>query len=55
MGSGMFMSVIPFQVSSSISSFSFTIDNLHMPYHYDLPNFYIFVISNSNNDVIAYN
>lgn len=26
-----------------------------MPYHYDLPNYYIYVISNGNNDMVASN
>lgn len=53
MGDGMYMTVIPFQVTSSLSTFTFLIDNLHMPYNYDLPNYYIYVLTESSNDEMA--
>lgn len=55
MGSGMYISVFPFRMTSSLSSYTFTIDNFHLPYHYDLQNFYMYTVSNSNYDVIKSN
>lgn len=55
MGSGMYLSVFPFQITGGLASFTFYLDNIHMPYHYDLPNYYIFVISGSWNDMVASN
>ena len=48
----MYMAVFPFQLTASLSFFTFFLDYLHMPYHYDLPNYYIYVIGDStaNND-----
>lgn len=53
--SGMYLSIFPFQITPSITSFTFYLDNIHMPYHYDLPNYYIFVISGGWNDMLASN
>lgn len=53
MTTGMWMSVFPFQISSGMATFTFTLDNLHLPYHYDQPNYYIFVMGGS--DAVAYN
>jgi len=46
----MYMTVFPFTLNPSLTFFTFYLDNLHMPYHYDLPNYYIYVISDSNSD-----
>ena len=43
--SGMYMAVFPFTVPSTTqTSIKFWIDNLHMPYNYDLPNCYMYVV-----------
>lgn len=55
MSSGMYITVFPFKITSSTASFNLSLDTLHMPYHYDLPNYYIFVISNSLNNMISSN
>ena len=31
------------------------VDDLHMPYHYNLPNYYIYVLSSSSNQMASYN
>jgi hypothetical protein len=45
---GMYLTVIPFSYVSAQTAFSFTLDNAHMPYSYDLPNYYIYAIRNSD-------
>ena len=51
MGSGYYLTVIPFTVpTASASSFNIWLDSLHMPYHYDLPDCYIYLTENSNSD-----
>ena len=55
MGDGMYMTVIPFTCSPSLSTFTMWIDNLHMPYHYDLPSYYIYMFEPSNNRMQSYN
>lgn len=55
MGDGMYLTIIPFTCTTTLSTFTMWIDNLHMPYHYDLPNYYIYVISPSGNQMISYN
>lgn len=51
----MYMAVFPFMIYSSPGTFTFWLNNLHMPYNFDLPNYYIFVISNGNNDMVCSN
>ena len=41
---GMYLTIIPFTYITGTTSFSFTLDNAHMPYSYDLPNYYIYAI-----------
>ncbi len=55
MSSGMYITVFPFKITSATASFNLSLDTLHMPYHYDLPNYYIFVISGSLNNMISSN
>jgi len=40
----MYLTMIPLQYVTSTVSFTFWLDNAHMPYTYDLPNFYIYTI-----------
>ena len=44
----MYLTMIPLQYVSSTSTFTFWLDNAHMPYTYDLPNFYIYAIRRSD-------
>ena len=44
----MYLTVIPFSYVISQTTFTFNIDNAHMPYSYDLPNYYIYAIRQSN-------
>ncbi len=47
--SNMYLTVIPFSyVTTAQSTFTFNLDKAHMPYSYDLPNYYIYAISKSN-------
>ena len=49
MGGGMYLTVIPFTCSGLLSTANLWIDNLHMPYHYNLPNYYIYLLEPSAN------
>ena len=40
-GGSTFMAVLPFECSGCSDSFEVSLDGLHMPYHHDLPNYYI--------------
>ena len=46
--SGMYLTVIPFTYVTTQSTFTFTLDKAHMPYSYDLPNYYIYSIRNTD-------
>lgn len=45
---GMYLTVIPLYYVAGTTSFTFYLDNVHMPYTYDLPNFYIYAVRYSN-------
>lgn len=55
MGEGMYITIIPFTCSSYLSTFTMWVDNLHMPYHYNLPNYYIYLLEPSSNTMASYN
>lgn len=42
----MYLTAIPIKYTSTVAPTSFTImlDNVHLPYEYDLPNYYIYFI-----------
>jgi hypothetical protein len=44
MGSDMYLTVIPYKFSGAANPFIMYLDNVHMPYNYDLPNYYIFAL-----------
>lgn len=44
LANGMYLTVIPFKYTASVTSFTFWMDNAHMPYTYDLPNMYLYTI-----------
>ena len=46
--SGMYLTMIPLQYVNGTATFSFWLDKAHMPYTYDLPNFYIYTIRRSD-------
>ena len=41
---GMYLTVIPFTYNLAQTSFTFTLDNAHMPYSYDLPTYYLYSV-----------
>lgn len=45
---GMYLTVIPFSYVSATTAFTFTLDNAHMPYSYDLPTYYVYAIRYSD-------
>lgn len=45
---GMYLTVVPFIYVSGSTTFTFTLDNVHMPYSYDLPTYYIYSIRYSD-------
>ena len=65
MGDHYYMTTIPFRFTSSLSSFQIFLDNIHLPYTYDLPDYHIYVTYGSSepttsnqlngNAIIAYN
>ena len=51
----MYLTVIPLTYVASTASFSFWLDQAHMPYTYDLPNFYIYAVRYSNWQITSTN
>ena len=51
---GMYITVIPFIYTAS-SNFTFYIDNVHMPYSYDLPSYYIYIAEQSAKNMVSSN
>ena len=50
----MYITVLPFDCSGCSSSFTIELDSLHMPYHFDLPSYYMYIVDTSGN-MEAYN
>jgi hypothetical protein len=48
MTNGMYITVIPFVYTSSVSLFNIYCDNVHMPYNYDLPSYFLYTIRSSD-------
>jgi len=48
MGDNYYLTVIPFQYSPSVNSFTIHLDDVHMPYTYDLPDYHMFVTYSDN-------
>jgi hypothetical protein len=44
----MYLTIIPFVYFATQTSWSFTLDDAHMPYSYDLPTYYVYGIRNSD-------
>jgi hypothetical protein len=55
MTGGMYLTVIPFTYIASTSPFTLYLDNVHMPYTYDLPSYYIYVTRMSDQQMISSN
>lgn len=55
MTGGMYLTVIPFSYTAATSPFTFYLDNVHMPYSYDLPDYYIYVTRMSDQQMTASN
>ena len=54
--SGMYMTIIPFSYAiNSQSTFTFWLDNAHMPYSYDLPTYYTYAARQSDRLITASN
>ena len=52
---GMYLTVIPLNYNTATTTFTFWLDNAHMPYTYDLPNFYIYVVKYSDYRIYSSN
>ena len=52
---GMYLTIIPFIFVSSSSPFYIYLNNVHMPYTYDLPNYYIYVTKASDQTMAVSN
>jgi hypothetical protein len=50
MNSGMYLTLIPilYMTNSAPDLFKILLDNVHMPYDYDLPNYYIYFIDSGD-------
>jgi len=48
MGLGLYITFIPLTYMSTTTSFNISLDNVHMPYSYDLPNFYLTIAKNGD-------
>ena len=55
MTGGMYLTIIPFTYTASTSPFNIYLNNVHMPYSYDLPNYYIYIAQQSNQQMVASN
>lgn len=51
----MYMTLIPLSYVTTTSTFTFWLDNAHMPYTYDLPNFYIYSARRDNKRIYSSN
>ena len=51
----MYLTIIPFSYITTQTSFTFWLDNAHMPYTYDLPNFYIYAVRQSDRQITVSN
>jgi len=50
MSSNMYLTIIPilYMTNTAPTSYTILLDNVHMPYDYDLPSYYIYFIDNGN-------
>lgn len=55
MTGGMYLTVIPFTYNAYNSNFNIYLDNVHMPYTYDLPTYYIYMVRQSDKQMISSN
>ena len=55
MTNDMYFTIIPFDYVSTTSPFTFYLDNVHMPYTYDLPDYYLYVVRRSDTYMVASN
>jgi hypothetical protein len=52
---GMYLTVIPFTYTATTNPFTFYLDNVHMPYSYDLPSYYIYVARRTDQTMVSSN
>lgn len=55
MTGGMYLTIIPFTYTASTSPFNIYLNNVHMPYSYDLPSYYIYIAQQSDQQMVASN
>lgn len=55
MTGGMYLTIIPFTYTAYTTPFSIYLNNVHMPYSYDLPNYYIYITQQSDQQMVASN
>jgi hypothetical protein len=55
MTGGMYLTIIPFTYNAYVPQFNIFLDNVHMPYSYDLPTYYIYVVRQSNQQMVSTN
>lgn len=47
-GSGYYFTAIPLLYHWTTTSYTITLNNVHMPYHYDLPNYYMYIYNGND-------
>lgn len=55
MTGGMYLTIIPLTYVAYNSNFNIYLDNVHMPYTYDLPTYYIYVVRQSDKQMVSTN
>lgn len=55
MTNGMYLTVIPFTYVAASTPFTIYFDKVHMPYSYDLPNYYIYVLKQTDQKMVSSN
>jgi hypothetical protein len=53
MTGGMYLTIIPFTYNAYNSNLNIYLDNVHMPYSYDLPTYYIYAVRQSDKQMIS--
>lgn len=51
----MYLTVIPLKYVSSLYTYTINLDNVHMPYNYDLPNYFIYTYESSGGTMASSN
>jgi hypothetical protein len=51
----MYFTAIPLRYTSALYSYTITLNNVHMPYNYDLPNYFIFTYESNSRTMASSN